>query len=490
MSDWFSPSFLMQNISSNEKQQTQLRIIGIQQLDDFYTLSYPFLTCPETIAHLRQTKVMFLMRGLPGSGKSTIVTILKRIYSKSVVVCSADNYFIDSQGNYNFNRDKIGEAHLRCQQQTEDACKNNILAVIVDNTNIRMDECKPYFQKASNYGYIVIIVEPRTNWKRDANILMNRNTHKVPMDIIEARLRQYQPLIPFYFGLFLNHEQSNYVLQEAYDYFQQTLQIFPQLKKDLAQISRDKNTAVHNLLSRSNMSVQTKILHCTMKFIGKITDQSRKDYTNYAANHLISHSLGKMFRAYIVGFTITPRTLAARLLFPDRHAWALWDQDDNELPKNESAASSSSSQIVTNDNKKSRPHRRNNKSKITTTDNLNTNDDYNTSMVRSLGDDDILLVDKVLTSNISEKISFLHPTFGYLSRAHLTCGVAPGINASQTGSDILDMIKKESDIIEKNIPIPESNDERTVMKFFGNGNCIVYLKEPIPIETIFSGYFH
>ncbi|CAF2510651.1 unnamed protein product [Rotaria sp. Silwood2] len=487
MFDWLLPSFLMQNISSNEKPQTQLRILGIHQLNDLYTLSHPFLTCPETIAHLRQTKVMFLMRGLPGSGKSTIVTILKRIYSKSVVVCSADNYFIDSQGNYNFNRDKISDAHLSCQRHTEDACKNNILAVIVDNTNIRVDECKPYFQKATNYGYVVIVVEPRTSWKRDANILIDRNAHGVPIDIIEARLRAYHPLIPFYFGLFLNHEQSNYVLQEAYDYYQQALQTFPQLKKELEQISRDKNISVHNLLNRANMSVQTKILHCTMKFIGKVTDQTRKDYTNYAANRLISHSLGKMFRAYIVGFTITPRTLGARLLFPDCHTWALWDQDDNELPKKES-----SSQIGTSDNKKSRPFRHNNKSKVTTatTDNLNINDDYDTSMVRSLADDDILLVDKVLTSNISEKVTFLHPTFGYLSRAHLTCGVAPGINASQTGHDIIEMIQKESDIIQKNFPIPESNDERTVMRFFGNGRCIIYLKEPIPIETIFGGYFH
>ena len=83
---------------------------------------------------------MFLMRGLPGSGmsrgildnfliiitclgKSTIVNILKTIYSKSVVVCSADNYFIDSQGVYQFNRSKLGEAHRTCQQQVEHACK-------------------------------------------------------------------------------------------------------------------------------------------------------------------------------------------------------------------------------------------------------------------------------------------------------------------------------------------------------------------------------
>ena len=57
------------------------------------------------------------------------------------------------------------------------------------------------------------------------------------------------------------------------------------------------------------MNVQPKILHCTMKFIGKVTDQTRKEYANYAGNRLISHLLGKMCRGYVVGFVITPRTL-------------------------------------------------------------------------------------------------------------------------------------------------------------------------------------
>jgi hypothetical protein len=60
---------------------------------------------------------------LESLGKSTLVQILKRLYSNSFVICSADNYFIDNQGVYNFNRDKIGEAHRVCQQQAEDACK-------------------------------------------------------------------------------------------------------------------------------------------------------------------------------------------------------------------------------------------------------------------------------------------------------------------------------------------------------------------------------
>ena len=70
-------------------------------------------------------------------------------------------------------------------------------------------------------------------------ISLGKNTHQVPIDVLEGRLRQYHPLPPFYFGLFLNHQQSANVLKQAYDYYQQALQVFPELKKDLETISRD-----------------------------------------------------------------------------------------------------------------------------------------------------------------------------------------------------------------------------------------------------------
>ena len=141
---------------------------------------------------------------------------------------------------------------------------------------------------------------------------------------------------------------------------------------------------------------------------------------------------------------------------------------------------------------KHRSNRRNKKSKqVTTTDDATTSDDYSESMVRSVADDaDALLVERVVASTEPEEVSFLHPTFGFLSRAHLTCGVAPGVSAAQAGLDMAEMIEKESDSLRRRIPLVESNNERTVMKYFGNGNCIVYLREPLPIGTIFSGFFH
>ena len=163
-------------------------IINVPQLDNLYSVSHPFLTCGVTIQHVRQTKVirtqrfdvssqseifqtMFVMRGLPGSGKSTLVTILKQLYPQSLAVCSADHFFINEQGVYVFKRDLIGQAHNECQKKAEEACRTGVLTVIIDNTNVRLDECRPYFEKANRYGYLILVVEPRTSWKRDVDIL-------------------------------------------------------------------------------------------------------------------------------------------------------------------------------------------------------------------------------------------------------------------------------------------------------------------------------
>ena len=83
-----------------------------------------------------------------------------------------------------------------------------------------------------------------------------------------------------------------------------------------------------------------------------------------------------MSRGYIIGFVITPRTLGARLLFPDRDTWAVWAQDDNEVASKEPSQASGANN---NNNQKQRPPHRNNKSEHSTT-----TDDYSTSMVQSI----------------------------------------------------------------------------------------------------------
>jgi len=60
---------------------------------------------------------MFLLRGVPGSGKSTISKRIQQLYDTDCV-CSADDYFMKN-GTYNYDNSKIQDAHKWCQQKGE-----------------------------------------------------------------------------------------------------------------------------------------------------------------------------------------------------------------------------------------------------------------------------------------------------------------------------------------------------------------------------------
>lgn len=58
---------------------------------------------------------MIIMRGVPGSGKTTIVKYLVEKFETNCV-CSADNYFMRN-GTYVYERSKIKHAHEYCQRK-------------------------------------------------------------------------------------------------------------------------------------------------------------------------------------------------------------------------------------------------------------------------------------------------------------------------------------------------------------------------------------
>ena len=65
---------------------------------------------------------VIIMRGLPGSGKSTEAK--SYILTHGAVVVSADDFFMVA-GKYRYNPAKIGDAHVACMRAT---CASPILA--------------------------------------------------------------------------------------------------------------------------------------------------------------------------------------------------------------------------------------------------------------------------------------------------------------------------------------------------------------------------
>ena len=114
-----------------------LKSVEIEESGKSY-LDFPFLRNSQTIDFISNNKVMFIMRGLSGSGKSTVVRELVKTYGgtgNGVVVCSADDFFVDeSSGNYYFNAELLKSAHSECQSKAKNAESN---VIIIDNTHVK-----------------------------------------------------------------------------------------------------------------------------------------------------------------------------------------------------------------------------------------------------------------------------------------------------------------------------------------------------------------
>lgn len=115
-------------------------------------------------------KTLIILRGLPGSGKTTLANFLSKV-GKGVCF-AADDYFTDKQGNYNFDPKKLQEAHEWCIDKIATAMYNGKKMVIVHNTTTTEKELKPYLSLAEVHGYRVhsIIVENRQNTSNIHNV--------------------------------------------------------------------------------------------------------------------------------------------------------------------------------------------------------------------------------------------------------------------------------------------------------------------------------
>ena len=132
-------------------------------------------------------KVLTLVRGLPGSGKSTFANFIWNDYS----ICEADKFFYDKEGNYNFDATKLREAHSWCREQVEIRMKDNQAnpqfypEIVVSNTFTQKWEMDVYYKLAEQYGYKVfsIIVENRHD---------GINQHGVPADKLEQMKNRFE----------------------------------------------------------------------------------------------------------------------------------------------------------------------------------------------------------------------------------------------------------------------------------------------------------
>lgn len=122
-------------------------------------------------------KNLFLLRGLPGSGKTTLGNIVAQH------CFAADDYFMVGD-EYCFDPSKLKTAHAFCQSRTRTMMGLG-QDVAVSNTFTQKWEMQPYFDMAEEFGYTVhsIIVENRHGGK---------NVHGVPEEAITKMRNRFE----------------------------------------------------------------------------------------------------------------------------------------------------------------------------------------------------------------------------------------------------------------------------------------------------------
>jgi len=120
---------------------------------------------------------LVLIRGLPGSGKTTMARVLA---SEGFEHYEADMFF-ETDGVYTFDSTRIRDAHAWCQSMTRQALSGGRL-VVVSNTFTRLQEIAPYRLMTGN----VRIVEASGRWA---------NVHGVPPARLRKMAQRWEPLV-------------------------------------------------------------------------------------------------------------------------------------------------------------------------------------------------------------------------------------------------------------------------------------------------------
>jgi len=142
-------------------------------------------------------KVVVIVRGIPGSGKSYLVNAIKDILDESIV-CSADDFFrvpdpVYPVASYEFDIAKLPQAHNACMAKFIDAIQENKQFILVDNTNTHFWEVENYIKLAHDNGYRISLLNCNPQTRSELKVCIERQTHDVPLSTILRLWYEFEP---------------------------------------------------------------------------------------------------------------------------------------------------------------------------------------------------------------------------------------------------------------------------------------------------------
>ncbi|ETO06622.1 NEDD4-binding protein [Reticulomyxa filosa] len=110
----------------------------------------------------KKVRWLVVLRGLPGSGKTTLANELCR-RCRIWKICTEDKYHWsggeDGVGTYTFRPDFVVQARQLCSEEIRSSIQKHIQCIVLDNHNARMSMYEDHIRYAIKHGYRIRIIE-------------------------------------------------------------------------------------------------------------------------------------------------------------------------------------------------------------------------------------------------------------------------------------------------------------------------------------------
>ncbi len=135
-------------------------------------------------------KRLFILRGIPGAGKSTIG---RRLLEKhpTAVLSERDKYYINpANGKYEWAPEKVPIARLNQLAEIEEALKSGKSA-IADSLHLTHKQYEPLLDLAEKHSARPISIDVPFN-KATPELYAARNLHSVPLEQIKGMIAGWE----------------------------------------------------------------------------------------------------------------------------------------------------------------------------------------------------------------------------------------------------------------------------------------------------------